>query len=204
MKKLVPLSGVAAVAAIIAGFLVTGDTPDADAPINEVVSFYTKHDSDAQFSGALLALGAFLFLVFSSTLAGVLRRAEGVTGGSSALAYGGGILFATGIAIFAGLSFTLGDVGPDIDPSAVQALHVLNEDLFFPVAVGTVAFLVGSGIGIVKTGILPKWIGWVAIAIAVLGLTPLGFVAFMLLGLFTLIASVTLAMRADTHETHRV
>jgi hypothetical protein len=197
-KQLVPLSGIVAVAAIVAGFMITGETPDTDASVNEVVSFYTKHDTDAQFSGALLALGSLMFLIFSSTVAGVLRKAQGDSGGPSTLAYGGGILFATGVAIFAGLSFSLGDVGKDIDPAAVQSIHVLSQDLFFPVAVGTVAFMLGAGIGVIKTGALPKWLGWVAIAICILGFTPAGFFSFMLLGVWTIVASVMLAMRADT------
>ena len=198
MKKLVPLSGVAAVIAILVSFAVVGETPDADAPVNEVVSYYTKHDSDAQFGGALLALGALLFLIFTTTVAGALRKAQGESGGSAALLYGGGILFATGLTIFAGLTFALGDVGTDIDPAAVQSLHVLNEDLFFPVAVGTVAFLLGGAAGILKTGVLPRWLAWLAILGVVIGLTPLGFFAIGLLALFTLVSSVMLAMRADT------
>lgn len=198
MNKLVPLSGAAAVLVIFIAFGVVGETPDADAPINEVVSYYTKHDSDAQFGGALLALGSLLFLIFSSTIAGALRKAQGESGGGAALAYGGGILFAAGLAIFAGLTFALGDVGTDIDPAAVQSLHVLNEDLFYPAAVGVVAFLLGAAIGILKTGILPKWLAWLAILGAVIGVTPLGFFAVGILGLFTLISSVMLAMRADT------
>jgi hypothetical protein len=197
-KKLVPLSGILAVVAIIASFLIVGETPDTDAPVNEVVSYYTKHDSDAQFAGAILALGAVMFLIFSSTLAGVLRKAQGGTGGSSAIAYSGGIVFATGIAIFAGLTFALGDVGQDIEPSAVQAIHVLNEDLFFPVAVGCEVFLIGAAAAVLKTGALPKWLGWLAIAGAVIGLTPVGFFSLAVLGIFTLVSSVMLSMRADT------
>jgi hypothetical protein len=198
MNKLVPLSGVAAVLVILAGFLVTGDTPDADASVTEVASFWTKHDSDGQFSGALLALGSVLFLIFSGTVAGVLRRAQNETGGASTLAYGGGILFAVGVAIFAGLVFTLGDVGADIDPSATQTLNALNEDLFFPIAAGSVAFLLGAGIGVLKTGVLPKALGWLAIAGVVIGVTPLGFLSMAVVALFTLISSVMLAMRPDT------
>jgi len=197
-NKLVPLTGVVAVVAIIASFLIVGETPDTDAPVNEVVSYYTKHDSDAQFAGAILALGAVMFLIFSSTLAGVLRKAQGGTGGSSAIAYSGGIVFAAGIAIFAGLTFALGDVGQDIEPNAVQAIHVLNEDLFFPVAVGCEVFLIGAAAAVLKTGALPKWLGWLAIVGAVVGLTPVGFFSIAVLGIFTLVSSVMLSMRADT------
>lgn len=198
MKKLVPLSGVAAVIAILVSFAIVGETPDTDAPVNEVVSFYTKHDSDAQFAGALLALGALLFLVFTTSIAGALRKAQGESGGSAALLYGGGILFATGLTIFAGLTFALGDVGTDIDPVAVQSLHVLNEDLFFPVAVGASAFLIGAAAGVLKTGILPKWLAWLSILGVVIGLTPLGFFSLAILAIFTLVSSVILSMRAGT------
>jgi hypothetical protein len=197
-NKLVPLSGVAAVLAIIASFLIVGETPDTDAPVNEVVAYYTNHDSDAQFGGALLALGAVLFLIYSSTLAGVLRKAQGGTGGSSAITFAGGIVFAVGISIFAGLTFVLGDVGKDIDPSAVQAIHALNEDLFFPAAAGTMVFLIGVAAAVLKTGALPKWLGWLAIVGVLVGLTPVGFFAIAILGIITLVSSVMLAMRADT------
>jgi hypothetical protein len=197
-NKLVPLSGVVAVLAIFASFIIVGETPDTDAPVNEVVSYFTKHDSDAQFAGAILALGSLMFLIFATTVAGVLRKAQGGTGGASAIAYGGGILFAAGAAIFAGLTFALGDVAGDIDPTAVQALHVLNEDLFFPVAVGCEAFLIGAAAAILKTGALPKWLGWLALIGVVVGVTPIGFFSLAVLGIFTLVSSVMLSMRADT------
>ena len=196
--RLVPLSGIVAVAVIFAAFAISGETPSTDAPLNEVVDFYNDHKDDLQLTGALLALGALFFTFFSTTLAGVLRRAQGETGGSSALSFGGGILFAVGLAIFAGLNFTIGDAADDIDPASLQALHVLGNDMFFPLAVGTAAFLLGSGIAIVKTGALPKWLGWVAIVLGVLSATPLGFFAFMGLGVWTLIVSVLLWVRAGT------
>lgn len=196
-KRLVPLSGIAAVVAIIASFAISGETPDADAPVNEVVAFYTEHDSDQLIAGTLLAYGALLFLIFSSTVAGFLRRAQGDSGGPSALAFGGGVLFTVGALIFAGLAFTLGDAGKGLDPAAVQALNALSSDLFFPVAIGLVAFLLGSGIGILRTRALPSWLGWVAIVAAIVGLTPVGFFALPVLGLWSLVVSALLFRRAD-------
>jgi hypothetical protein len=195
-KSLVPLSGVAAVALIIGAFAVSGETPDTDAPINEVVSYYTEHDSDLQWSGLLLALGALFFVFFSTNVAGLLRRAQGETGGSSALSFAGGIMFAVGALIFAGIAFTQGDAADDIDPAALQTLHVMGNDMFFPVAIGTAAFLLGTGIAVVKTAALPKWLGWVAIVLGIVAATPAGFFAFMGLGIWTLIVSVMLSLRA--------
>src|SRR4051812_5897014 len=145
-KRLVPLSGIVTVAAIFAAFAIPGETPDTDAPLAEVVSYYVKHDSDMQWAGFLLALGAVFFVFFSTNVAGLLRRAQGDAGGSSALSFAGGIMFAIGVLIFAGIGFTLGDAADDIEPASVQALHVLSNDMFFPLAAGVSIFLLGTGI----------------------------------------------------------
>ena len=195
-RRLVPLSGVAAVVLLFAAFAIPGETPDIDASIGEVVSFYVKHDSDMQWAGALIALAAVFFVFSSTNVAGLLRRAQGDAGGSSALSFAGGIMFAVGALIFAGINFTLGDAANDIQPAAVQTLHVLGQDMFFPLAAGVAVFLLGTGIAVVKTGALPKWLGWVAIIIGIIALTPGGFFAFMALGIWTLIVSVMLSLRA--------
>jgi hypothetical protein len=195
-RQLLPLSGAASVVLIVASFIVVGETPDLDAPMSEVVSFYTDNDSSLQFGAALLALGAFFFLLFSTTVSTLLRRdpARGAVAANFSLA--GGIVFAVGATIFAGLAFTAGNTVDDIGPATLQTLHVLEMDMFFTVAVGTAAFLLGTGVGALKTALLPRWLAWVAIVIGVIALTPAGFFGFLALGIWTLIASVMLAMQA--------
>jgi hypothetical protein len=195
-RQLVPLSGVLAVVLMIAAFIVGGETPEADDSLKEVVSYYSEHDTELQIASGLLGLGAFFFLVFSTTIAGVLRRAQAESGGSSALAFAGGIVFAVGVSIFAGLGFAAADVVGDVEPSVVQALNALGSDMFFTVAIGAGAFSLGAGIASLKTGALPRWLGWAAVAIGVIAITPAGFFGFVALGLWTLIASVILSMRA--------
>lgn len=201
-KQLAPLSGALAVVLIIVAFAVGGESPEANDPLAEVISYYTDNDTDVQVSAALLALGAFFFLIFSTTVAGLLRRAQGESGGSSALSFAGGIVFVVGLTVFAGLSFTAGEVIGDVDPTVVQTLNALSMDMFFTVAVGTGAFLLGTGVATLKTGVLPKWLGWAAVVIGVVAITPAGFFGFLALGVWTLIASVMLAMqaRSDTPQ----
>jgi hypothetical protein len=200
-KQLVPLSGVLAVVLMIAAFVVGGETPEADDSLREVVSYYSEHDTDLQIASALLALGGFFFLIFSTMVTGVLRRAQGESGGPSALSFAGGIVFAVGVTIFAGLGFTAADVVGDVDPSVVQALNALGADMFFTVAVGTGAFLLGAGIAILKSGALPGWLGWAAVVIGVIAITPAGFFGFIALGVWTLIVSVILTLRAGGTAT---
>jgi hypothetical protein len=195
-KQLLPLSGVASVLLIVASFIVVGESPDLDAPVEEVVSFYSENDSSLQWGAALLALGAFFFLLFATTIASLLRS-DPLRGGVAAnFSLGGGIVFAVGATIFAGLAFTAGDAVDDVGPATLQTLHALEMDMFFTIAVGTAAFLLGSGVGALKAGVLPSWLAWVAIVIGVVALTPAGFIGFMALGIWTLVVSVMLAMRA--------
>lgn len=195
-KQLLPLSGVASVLLIAASFIVVGESPDLNAPAEEVVSFYSENDTSLQWGAALLALGAFFFLLFATTIASLLRR-DPVQGAVAAhFSFGGGIVFAVGATIFAGLAFAAGDAVGDVGPATLQTLHVLEMDMFITVAVGTAAFLLGSGVGALKSGVLPRWLAWAAIVIGVIAITPLGFFGFLALGIWTLIASVMLAMQA--------
>ena len=206
-KRLVPLSGVPAVALIFASQIAAGSSPKADAPIDELVSFYGKHGSGQTVSGVLLSLGVLFFLIFSATVASVLRDAPGESAGSSALCLGGGVLLSVGLAIFAGLTFAIGDAGDQLDPSALQTLHVLSQELFYPVTVGISAFLLGAGTAVLKTAALPKWLGWLAVFLAVVAAIPshvlggaldhIGFFAFGGLGVWTLIVGVLLAIRTE-------
>jgi hypothetical protein len=118
----------------------------------------------------------------------------------SAIAFGGALLAAVGGLIFSGLTFTLGDAADDLDPAAVQALHALNLDLFLPLAVGTGAFLIASGIAIVRGATLYPWLGWVGIVIGIAAVTPIGFFAFLAMLAWVLVASISLAMAAGAER----
>jgi hypothetical protein len=191
--RLVPLAGVAAVVVIVVAIVVGGETPDGDDSLQEIVSFYRENDSDQQWSAALAAWGTAFFLLFASGLWRVLRNAETERSAASSLVLVGSALFAVGTTIFAGIGFTLGDFADDLGPGAMQTLNALNSDMFFPLALGMFIFLIGVGASVIQTGVLPKWLGWASVVIAVLALTPIGFIVFLALGLWILIVSALLA-----------
>ena len=78
----------------------------------------------------------------------------------------------------------------------MQALQALWDNDFLPILFGIVLLLIGAGLSVVRFGGLPKWLGWVAIVLAVAGATPIGFVAFLGGALWVLIVSILLAVRA--------
>lgn len=195
-RQLLPLTGAASVLLIFVSFLIAGEPPDVDAMPDDLLSYYD--DDSLQIAAALLALGSFFFLVFASAIATALRTARTSDPGSAAakVSFAGGIVFTVGLTIFAGLAFTAAEVADEVDAGTLQTLNALEMNMFFTVAVGTAAFLLGTGVGALKTAILPRWLALVAIVLGVLAITPAGFVAFLGLGIWTLVASVMLAMRA--------
>src|SRR5215211_1200900 len=156
MKKpwLVPLAGILAIVVIVIAFVVGGESPDADDSLRKVVSFYRDNDTDQQIAAALLAWGAALFMLFASGLWRIVRDAETERHGASSLLLVGSAIWTVGATIFAGITFTLGDVADDVGPGAIQALNALNSDMFFTVAVGTFAFSLGAGVSVLGTGVL--------------------------------------------------
>jgi hypothetical protein len=190
MSRFVPLSGVLAVVLIITAAIIGGETPQTDDSIREIVSFY--RDNDQAGPAALFALGSLFFLIFVATLCNALRTAEPGRRGASTLALVGGTILVVGMTIFAGIGFTLGDAADELTPGAIQTLNALNSDLFFPLAVGNAAFLLGAGVSVLQTAALPKWVGWAAIVLGVFAASPLGFFAFLLMGIWSLIVSVLL------------
>jgi hypothetical protein len=59
-----------------------------------------------------------------------------------------------------------------------------------------VLLLLSLGISILRYGALPKWIGWVAILLTIVGFTPAGFAAFVGGAILILVISVILTLRA--------
>jgi hypothetical protein len=195
IARWLPLTGVAFVVLAIVGFAVAGESPDADDSTQEVVSFYTDNDSSQMLGAAFLAWAMLLFIFFAGYLRAFLRQGE-ESGILSGISFAGAIIFALGGLAFSGFTFTLGDVADDLDPAALQALNALNSDFFFPVAVGTGAFMIANGLAIVRRPQVAAWLGWAALVIGIVAITPLGFFGFLLTVVWVLVVSVMLTLRA--------
>ncbi len=203
-NRLAPLSGVAATVLLVASQAAAGTTPAADAPVSEVVSYYSDHDTGQIASAVLLSLAALLLLVFAATLATILRRGATVTG-PVVLFLSGAIVLTVGLTIFAGLSLALGDLSGEVDESTLRSLNVLSQELFFPVTVGVSAFMLGAGFASLRTGALPRWLGWAALVLGIVSVIPshvlggvldhIGFVPFIGLAIWTLVVGGLLAAR---------
>jgi hypothetical protein len=177
----------------VLAFIIGGETPDTDDSPRKILDFYVDNDSSQLWAGAILAWSTVPLMFFLGVLRSTLRATEGAIGRLSAVAFGGGIVLIVGALSFAGFTFTLGDVADDgLTPQAAQALNALNSDFFFPVAVGSATLLIATAIASLGSRALPAWLAWPALVIGIVALTPLGFFAFLVFLLWTVVTSVML------------
>ena len=193
---LVPLTGVAFIVVAIIGFIVGGEPKDASHPADEIVNWYIDNKDSVEI-GAFIGVAATVLLVFfGAYLRNVLRAAAGGTDMLSLVSFIGVVVVAVGFAIDATISIALAERADNIDPIAVQSLQALWDNDFAPIALGILLFLWSTGIAVIRTGALPKWIGWIMIVLGVVGLTPIGFASFIGTAVLILVISILLAARA--------
>jgi hypothetical protein len=188
------LTGVVFVVLTVVGFAISNNSPNSDASGQKVIAFYEAHRSRARASDILVVLGFGFFLFFAGSLRSYLRRTPAAEE-LSALVLAGAVMLAVGAAIFGGLDWALADVPNKLDPAAAQALNVLNSNLFFPIAIGGAVFGIATGLAILRGAALPNWLGWVALVIGIVTLTPAAFPAFLAFLAWSLVASVLLYIR---------
>lgn len=194
-QRIGALTGVLFVILAIVAFAVGGETPDTDDSARKIVAFYVDNEDEQIIASLVLAWASVALLFFVGTLRDHLRRVSGRDSTLSTAVLLGGVMIAVGAAIFAGLSFALGDAADDMPADAVVALNTLNSDLFFPLGVGIAVFNLGLGLCVVRHGGFHPALGWIAVIIGIAALTPGGFFAFLATGLVIIYTSVVLALR---------
>ena len=192
---LLPLTGAAFVVLFIVSFIVTGEPVQADDPVDEIVDFYLDN-KDSIIAGQVIgAIGAILLLFFAAHLRRVLEDAG--AGWLGILPLLGLVIMTIGFAIDGTIMIALAEAADDIEPNSVQTLQALWDNDFLPIALGLLVFYFSVGIAVLKTAALPKWLGWAAIVLGVVGLIPpIGFVAFLGFAIWMLIVSILLSVRA--------
>jgi hypothetical protein len=208
---LAPLTGVGFIVLGILSFIISGEPKSADEPLNDVVNWYIDNKDAVEISAILGAASGVLLIFFGSYLRRVLRAAAGDADVLPLVSFIGLVLIALGFAIDGTIAFAaaeasdevrvLGSPDGQISPITIQALQALWDNDFLPIMLGVLAFLWATGISVIRTGVLPKWIGWVMIVLGILSLTPIGFVGFIGAAILVLVISVMLAMRARSGST---
>ena len=108
----------------------------------------------------------------------------------------GGAVYATGILIASAVSLALVGASNATLEESVQALNVLNASLWIPSIIGLATMLLGAGLAVLRTGILPRWLGWVAAVVGVVSLLgPGGFLGAFIAPFWVGVAGIMLYIR---------
>jgi hypothetical protein len=160
----------------------------------------TSTGSDSQIVIVLELIAILLFLPFLGYLYSVLRRAEGEGAWLSPTAFGAGLV---------DLTIKLGSIAPGfasrtegLDPQLHQVLEKMNSVAFIVTMLPLGVMMAAVAIVILKTRVLPLWLGLLAAITAPACLVNGMFLdaefgpAFLLFLLWVVMASIVLTLRA--------
>jgi Domain of unknown function (DUF4386) len=198
---LVPLTGIAFILFLIASFIVQGEPKSADDPAQEIADWYLDNKDAVEISAVLGVVAGVFLIFFGAYLRTVFQAAAGERSMLAVLPLIGLTIVAIGGAIDGTILFATAEAADDIEPSSVQTLQALWDNDFLPLALGTLVFLWSTGILIIRTGVLPKWLGWIAILLGIIGVTPIGFAGAVGAALLIVVFSILLSLRARRGET---
>jgi len=196
LGRLAPFSGVVFAILALAGMATAQTPPGVKASGESVLAFSKAHADSQRLADQLLIVGFAFFVFFAGSLRAHLRRNPEAESASTVALVGAGVM-AGGVAVYIGLDFTANSAPDVLAPAAAQALNVLALQLVFPLALGGLVFGIAAGVAILRSRLLPAWLGWASI---VIGIIPLWIIQVVLLYAWTVVVSVLLYRRSDATE----
>ncbi|MGO9875226.1 MAG: hypothetical protein ACLPVY_15640 [Acidimicrobiia bacterium] len=194
LARFAPLiTGVLFVVMVLKGTQMTSNTPATTANGATVLAYYQAHNAKMGGAGFSLMLSVVFGLFFYGVLASYLSRSPRAEW-AAMIGFGGAIMFGVAALVSAGVDFAFSDVQTQLSAATAQVLNVLQSDLnAFLISGGLCALMVGFGIAILRSRLMPRWLGWITIMIGVLAIAgPLIGIALPLEAVWILVTSVML------------
>ncbi len=198
LERLSPLIGVIGVVLIIAGAMITGFfsyLPAAD----EVAAFYNTRATQAALGGYLGVLSGFFFIWFAASLRSELRRHEAGEGRLSDLAFAGGV--AAALVIGLGFSLIATAAARASAPGGISTVGAITlYDLSSTVqgglyAVALAVMIEATAVVAFRHRAFPSWFGWVSSILALILLTPYGYIGLFVAPVWLAAVSIWLYAR---------
>ena len=143
----------------------TPSTPDLDTPTFEVRSEVAEDRTGIILNVYLGSLSAAAFLVFAGGLWSLFQRA-GAAGAGVVTLVAAAVTSAMVLVANGALLALVYAAEDNRAPAVVQTLFELDNTLFVPTFFALIAFHAAAALGIVATGVLPRWLGWVSALVA--------------------------------------
>ncbi len=182
---------------LIISIIVTGSPKSADDGPAAVAQWYSDNKDAAEIGSFIgVVAGALPDLLRGVPAQGPRARSRADARGSCRLI--GIAIVAIGAAIDGMLMFAAAEAVDDIPAPEIQTIQAIWDNDFLPFILGVLVFNWSVGLAVLRSGALPKWMGWWAIVFGVISLAgPIGFVGALGAALWIIIASILLSMRAS-------
>lgn len=204
LVRILPLAGVAYLVLEIAGNGSIGDFPDADTPLAKLIPFYARHHGSIATGGLLLHYGGLALALFLAAVWDRIRESGVHPLVSGAALLGAAVTVAADFA-GAGVYSTLGFIGGHeqaIAPAALQGWHINGAGGGFTTGEGGLMIvLLAVSVAALAGRALPRWLGWSALPLGLVQLTPLGFFGGLLFWLWAAVAGIYMALRPVTAKS---
>lgn len=203
LAKLAPLSGAGFVLLLIIATGILG-VYDYLPTAERLMEVFTGNEMKTMLVGYIGMISAGLLMWFAGSVYTAFNNFEGSSKRLSITAFGGCLASAISLGIgFSGLVATGARLGAEggITPAGVVTLYDLYGTIIGNWAAFAFAVLVGAaGIIALRTGMYPKWFGWVSILIAIGLITPFGYAVMALVMVWLVGVSISL-YRREVHST---
>ena len=209
--------GILFIVMFVIGAILQGGEPAAyDDPIEEIRAFWVDDGDSYLLGDYVIGLGFIIFFVpFLSAVRSVLGAAEGESQMFSRSFFAGAILFIA-LAAAAGSFWTTlawGNVAENASDETIQTLMWLDLAANHFVPAGIAIMLLPAAFVLLRTRVLPLWLGVVTLLIGVVAVLSMlsifgdssdddyGWVGFPLTGIWVLATSIVLILRKDAPGT---
>jgi hypothetical protein len=198
-QRFEPLTGVVFVVLALISVL-TAPGEDFLADPAEVADYYVDNSGRILVAAIIGGYAVFAFLCFVGAVRNRLRVTETPEGGLPALAFGGGVA-AAALILVANTATMAGafraDEDGEINPSVAAALNDVSSMIIGIAApVALAVFVAATGLVSIGTGVLPRWLGWLSLVLALGFLLPyVSFIFWVPFGVWVLAVSVLLYRR---------
>jgi hypothetical protein len=164
-QRLVALSGIAFVPLFLVGWFASGGvTPHYNAPSQDWVNWAHDNQWKGRISAFAMLLAAATFFYFMSVVRGVLAGSR--VRGSAHLArvvFAGALIGVAAMAMALVTMAAASSDGSKVDPVVSKAVATGAAGPYMIAAMGFATFLTAAGIVTLRTGILARWTGIVAL-----------------------------------------
>ncbi len=202
--RLTPLSGIVFVALFVLAFALTGDSPQASDSDAEYLAWYGDSGNRTQEIVVffMIVVGALFFLWFLTSLRERLRAVESGSHGLSTLAFGSGLL---SIALLLGAACI--GIGPaavadetdkfQLDPDLARLTSTTSYLLLVSSTMIAAGLVVATSVLAIRNGVLPAWLGWIGLVVAVLTLLAVAWFPILVYLAWILVVSIALVLRPN-------